>query len=31
MAARAKANGIDVNQLVNELMKRDIDLTEAAK
>jgi predicted HicB family RNase H-like nuclease len=31
LAARAKAKGIDVNQLVNELLKRDIDLIEAAK
>lgn len=31
LAACAKAKGIDVNQLVNELLKRDIDLIEAAK
>jgi hypothetical protein len=27
--ARAKARGIDVNELVNDLLKRDIDLIEA--
>jgi predicted HicB family RNase H-like nuclease len=31
LAARAKAKGIDVNQLVNELLKRAIDLIEGAK
>ncbi len=31
LAARAKAKGIEVNQLVNELLKRDIELIEAAK
>ena len=31
LAARAKAKGIEVNELVNELLKRDIDLIEAAK
>lgn len=31
LAARAKAKGIDVNQLVNELLKHDIELIEAAK
>jgi len=31
LAALAKAKGIEVNQLVNELLKRDIDLIEAAK
>lgn len=31
LAARAKAKGIEVNQLVNDLLKRDIDLIEAAK
>lgn len=31
LAARAKAKGIEVDQLVNELLKRDIELIEAAK
>ena len=31
LTARAKAKGIEVNELVNELLKRDIDLIEAAK
>ena len=31
LAARAKARGIDVAQLVNELLKKDIELIEAAK
>jgi hypothetical protein len=31
LAARAKAKGIEVNQLVNELLKRDIELIETAK
>jgi predicted HicB family RNase H-like nuclease len=31
LAARAKAKGIDVNQLVSELLKHDIELIEAAK
>jgi hypothetical protein len=31
LTARAKAKGIDVNQLVNELLKRAIDLIEGAK
>lgn len=30
LSARAKARGIDVNQLVNELLKKDIELIEAA-
>lgn len=30
LAKRAKAKGIEVNQLVNELLKRDIALIEAA-
>jgi len=28
---RAKARGVDVGQLVNELLKKDIELIEAAK
>ena len=31
LAARAKAEGIEVNQLVNELLKRDIELIQTAK
>lgn len=31
LAERAKAKGIEVNQLVNELLKRDIELIETAK
>ena len=31
LAARAKARGIDVEQLVNELLKKDIELIEAAR
>jgi hypothetical protein len=31
LAAHAKAKGIEVDQLVNELLKRDIELVEAAK
>jgi post-segregation antitoxin (ccd killing protein) len=31
LAERAKARGIDVNQLVNELLKKDIELIEAAR
>lgn len=31
LAARAKARGIDVAQLVNELLKKDIELIEAAR
>lgn len=30
LAARAKARGIEVGQLVNELLKKDIELIEAA-
>lgn len=30
LAARADARGIDVGQLVNELLKKDIELIEAA-
>lgn len=30
-AARAKARGVDVGQLVNELLKKDIELIEAAR
>lgn len=30
LAERAKAKGVEVNQLVNELLKRDIELIEAA-
>ena len=30
LAERAKAKGIEINQLVNELLKRDIALIEAA-
>lgn len=30
LAARAKAKGIDMAQLVNELLKKDIELIEAA-
>lgn len=31
LSARAKAKGVEVNELVNDLLKRDIDLIEAAK
>lgn len=31
LAARAKAKGIDIGQLVNELLKKDIELIEAAR
>ncbi len=31
LAERAKAKGIEVNELVNELLKRDIALIEAVK
>ena len=31
LAARAKARGIDVGQLVNELLKKDIELIEAVR
>ena len=31
LAARAKARGIEVAQLVNELLKKDIELIEAAR
>ncbi len=31
LAARAKAKGIEVDELVNELLKRDIERIEAAK
>ena len=31
LATRAKARGIDVGQLVNELLKKDIELIEAAR
>jgi predicted HicB family RNase H-like nuclease len=31
LAARAKAKGIELDQLVNELLKRDIEIIEAAK
>ena len=31
LTARAKAKGIDLNQLVNELLRRDIDLIETTK
>lgn len=31
LAARAKAKGIEVNQLVNELLQHDIELIEAAR
>jgi hypothetical protein len=31
LADRAKARGIDVTQLVNELLKKDIELIEAAR
>jgi hypothetical protein len=31
LSAHAKAKGIEVDQLVNELLKRDIELIEAAK
>lgn len=31
LTARAKAKGVEVNELVNDLLKRDIDLIEAAK
>ena len=31
LAARAKAKGVEVAQLVNELLKKDIELIEAAR
>ena len=31
LTARAKAKGVEVNELVNELLKRGIDLIEAGK
>lgn len=31
LAARAKAKGIDIAQLVNDLLKKDIELIEAAR
>lgn len=31
LVARAKAKGVDVSQLVNELLKKDIELIEAAR
>ena len=31
LAARAKARGVDVAQLVNELLKKDIELIEAVR
>jgi len=31
LTARAKAKGLEVNEFVNELLKRDIELIEAAK
>ncbi|MEP7243258.1 MAG: hypothetical protein ABI885_06180 [Gammaproteobacteria bacterium] len=31
LTARAKAKGLEVNELVNELLKRDIELIETAK
>lgn len=31
LAARAKAKGIELDELVNELLKHDIELIEAAK
>jgi hypothetical protein len=31
LTARAKAKGVEVNELVNELLKRDIELIETAK
>lgn len=31
LAARARARGVDVGQLVNELLKKDIELIEAAR
>lgn len=31
LAARAKAKGVDVGQLVNDLLKKDIELIEAAR
>lgn len=31
LVARAKAKGVDVDQLVNELLKKDIELIEAAR
>jgi hypothetical protein len=31
LAARAKARGIEIEQLVNELLKKDIELGEAAR
>lgn len=31
LAAHAKAKGVSIDQLANELLKRDLDLIEAAK
>jgi len=31
LTERAKAKGVEVNELVNDLLKRDIELIEAAK
>lgn len=31
LSARAKARGVEVSQLVNELLKKDIELIEAAR
>ena len=31
LSARAKARGVDMGQLVNELLKKDIELIEAAR
>lgn len=31
LAARAEARGVDLNQLVNEILKKDIELIEAAR
>ena len=31
LSARAKARGVDVGQLVNELLRKDIELIEAAR
>jgi hypothetical protein len=31
LSARAKARGVEVGQLVNELLKKDIELIEAAR
>jgi hypothetical protein len=31
LSARAKSRGVDVGQLVNELLKKDIELIEAAR